>query len=99
MLKNEFPLRKTTSKIFKQLQLKSNILKHDITSSVESEKIEEKCSLDRISNKMSKIKAVSYEMNNELSKQNALLDYTTNVVDNASDKMDYNTRKIHKILK
>ena len=39
------------------------------------------------------------ETNNELSKQNALLDYTDTVIDNASDKMEYNTRKMHKILK
>lgn len=96
---NEFPLRKATSNIFKQIQLKTNIIRHDIGKSYEAEKIEETCTLDRISNKLAKVKAVSYETNNELSKQNALLDYTDTVIDNASDKMEYNTRKMHKILK
>ena len=42
-------------------------------------KIEETCTLDRISVKLAK--AVSYETDNELSKQNAL-DYTDTVIDN-----------------
>ena len=96
---NEYPFKKTTSKILKQLQLKSNVIRHDIKTTQNFETVPEKCTLDRISNKLVKVKNIADETNNELSKHNAILDYTHNIVDNATDKMEINTRKIHKILK
>jgi hypothetical protein len=97
---NEYPIKKTTSNMFRQLALKTKIFSYDLQSKDEDIiEVEENTSLDRISNKLSKIKRVSVETGRELNKHNAILDYTDEIIDNASDKIHRNNRKINKILK
>ena len=86
--------------MFRQLALKTKIFSYDLQSKDDDIiEVEENTSLDRISNKLSKIKRVSVETGRELNKHNAILDYTDEIIDNASDKIHRNNRKINKILK
>ena len=97
---NEYPIKERTSNIFRQFRLKTKIFSHNLTvQDAEIEEVEENCSLDRISNKLAKIKKVSIETNRELDKHNSILEYNEEVIDNSIDKIERNNRKINKLLK
>ena len=93
-----YPVRKNANNLYKVVNLKKNIIKHNLYDKNVPEYKEEKSRLDCISNKLETIKIINKNCGDELDKQNAILEYNNTVVDNSNDKISKNTRNIKKLL-
>tara|TARA_B100000925_G_C21995982_1_gene468950 strand:- start:379 stop:906 length:528 start_codon:yes stop_codon:yes gene_type:complete len=100
---NNYPIRENTTNFLKLFSLKGKILGMGFNKNNQSDFIEkdtkiDNSKLDKIENILNDIKSITNVNNEELTKQNYMLEYNNELVESSQDKISKNTRKIKKLL-
>lgn len=93
-----YPIRKNAQQVLNVVNLKKNIISHNLSDKNKPNYVPENNSLDKIFNKLETIKTINKNCSDELDKHNSLLEYNNSLVNHSSDKIEKNNRDIKKLL-
>lgn len=96
-----YPIKENTISFIKLFNLKTKILGSEINQNkdFESQKVNNDSEkIDKIDSLLKDIKSISKLNNDEITKQNYMLEYNQELVDSSQTRISKNTRKIKKLL-